>query len=111
MLVIYVASAQANTAVPDFGRWDLSVKKAGHLLIYAALGLAWQHGLTGGAGRAPTVRQSVLAVVMALLYALSDEFHQSFVPGRDARVLDVGIDTLGAALGVVGSWVWRRMTA
>ena len=36
-----------------------------------------------------------------LLYALSDEFHQSFVPGRNPRLIDVSIDLLGAALGIV----------
>ncbi len=39
--------------------------------------------------------------LLALLYALSDEFHQSFVPNRDPSFWDVGLDALGAALGLL----------
>jgi len=48
----------------------------------------------------------LLAFVIASVYAIFDEWHQSFVPNRDARLLDVGIDMVGAitALGLI--W-WR----
>lgn len=47
-----------------------------------------------------------LAFVIALLYAIFDEWHQSLVPNREARLLDVGIDMVGmvTALGLI--W-WR----
>lgn len=83
--------------------WDFLFRKGGHVLGYALLALALRRGLRlrGWKGAA-----AVLACV--LLFALSDEFHQSFVPGRDARLMDVGIDLLGAALGV---WVAAKFTA
>jgi VanZ family protein len=109
MLIIFVASSQPKAVVPDFGAWDFNVKKTGHLFIYAVLALAWQHGLAGGVGRTPTARQAALAVILAGLYGATDEFHQSFVPGRGAGVMDVGIDLLGAALGVAGRWAARRL--
>lgn len=37
-------------------------------------------------------------LIFIVLYAISDEFHQSFVPGRRARATDVGIDTVGALI-------------
>jgi VanZ family protein len=40
---------------------------------------------------------------MAVLYAITDEFHQTFTPGRNASITDVGIDAVGAILGVL---VW-----
>jgi VanZ family protein len=107
MLIIFAASSQPKAVVPDFGAWDLTVKKIGHLLIYAALGLAWQSGLAGGVGQAPTAGQAVLAVLLAGFYGATDEYHQSFVPGRGAGVLDIAIDSAGAALGVAGSWAVR----
>jgi VanZ family protein len=109
MAVIFVVSAQPKAVVPDFGAWDWNVKKAGHLLIYAALAVAWQHGLTGG--RAPSARQAALAVILAGLYGATDEYHQMFVPGRGAMVVDVAIDTFGALLGVLGAWAARRLAA
>ena len=55
---------------------------------------------------------ALVAVAFASLYAVTDEFHQSFVPGRTPAVRDVGIDLLGAllALGLLelGLALWRR---
>jgi VanZ family protein len=43
-----------------------------------------------------------------VLYAVSDEVHQSFVAGRAGRPLDVAIDAVGVGLGIVA---WRRVVA
>ncbi len=43
----------------------------------------------------------ILALFMAILFALSDEFHQSFVEGRNSSLVDVTIDTAGAALALM----------
>ncbi len=48
------------------------------------------------------------ALVIAVIYGLSDEFHQSFVPGRNADLLDVITDAAGAAAGL---WAARRFRA
>jgi VanZ family protein len=45
--------------------------------------------------------------VAAVLYAATDELHQSLVPSRYARVTDVAIDAAGAAIGVVMGTRWR----
>ena len=42
-----------------------------------------------------------MTIVIGILYAISDEFHQSFSPGRTPKVTDVYIDTLGIILGVL----------
>jgi VanZ family protein len=101
MALIFIASAQSQAALPNYAGWDWPVKKTAHVLIYASLAWAYLRGLAGG--RAPSWREAVLAIMLAGLYGASDEFHQSFVPGRGATVVDVGIDTLGAALGVAVS--------
>jgi len=103
---MFAVSAQPKAAVPQFGAWDWDVKKTAHLLGYALLGLAYLRGLAGGSR--PTARQAVAAVVMAAAYGATDEYHQTFVPGRGAGVLDVVIDGLGAALGVGARWLWLR---
>ncbi len=43
----------------------------------------------------------LFAILIALLYAISDEFHQSFVPGRSAEVYDVFADGMGAVLSQI----------
>jgi len=49
-----------------------------------------------------------LALLVAVLYAVSDEGHQGFVPSRDGRVKDVLWDSAGAAAGLAGLWAWGR---
>ena len=44
--------------------------------------------------------RALISILLASLYGLSDEFHQSFVPGRDVDLFDWVADTLGAALAV-----------
>ena len=49
-----------------------------------------------------------VSLLVTILYAVSDEFHQTFVPGREGKISDVGIDTIGAILGVVVLALWMR---
>jgi VanZ family protein len=53
-------------------------------------------------------RWALLAVLIAAVYASSDEFHQLFVPGRSASVHDVMIDVSGAILAQIVIWLWMR---
>jgi VanZ family protein len=89
------------------------VRKCAHLTEYANLGLLLWRALRSRdrTGQARwDWRRARLALVLAWLYAASDEFHQAFVPTREATVLDVLIDTSGAALGLGVLWTagrWR----
>ena len=84
---------------------DFWVKKGGHFLGYTVLGLTYLWGL--GIRK----RQSYwIAFVMAIVYALTDEFHQNFTAGRHPAFGDVGIDSSGALLGVCMAYLlyYRR---
>lgn len=49
-----------------------------------------------------TKKQKILySLLFGILYASTDELHQYFVPGRSARLFDVGIDTLGVFTGII----------
>lgn len=104
MALIFLASGTPGKDIPGFGGWDTIVLKGGHMLGYALLAISYLHALTWG--RRSLRCAWLLAITMAALYALSDEYHQSFTPGRSPRLTDVGIDTIGAALGVVS---WPRL--
>ncbi|HRE27805.1 MAG TPA: VanZ family protein [Anaerolineales bacterium] len=106
MAVIFTFSATPGSDLPHFGVWNLLVKKGGHALGYALLGAAYAHAFSPLAR--PSRRQTALAVGLAALYALSDEWHQSLTPGRHPALSDVLIDTLGAWLGVSVYRRWRR---
>lgn len=68
----------------------------GHLGGYAVLGALLFSALRIDR---PVRSAALIAVLLASLYGASDEFHQSFVPGRTPTVYDWIVDTIGAALG------------
>lgn len=101
MAVIFLFSSIPSKEMPNFGEFDLSFKKGGHMIGYALLAIAYLHGLRSTQPKAWTA-----AWLMAILYAITDEIHQSFVPGRGPWVVDVVIDAIGALIGLlaVSSW-------
>jgi VanZ family protein len=107
MGVIFIASSIPSGKMPSAGSWDMLVKKGGHMLGYALLGLSFMRAQNCFKWQA-----MILAVVGCLFYALSDEWHQSFVGGRNMSLVDVGIDFLGTIVGlglVIFSRRVRRM--
>lgn len=94
MAVIFGFSSIQSAEMPRFGAFDFSVKKLGHALGYGLLATAYLRGMGG--------KRPWLAWLMAVAYAATDEFHQSFVPGRNASPWDVLIfDNLGALAGLL----------
>ena len=105
MLVIFAFSAQSVQVLPDFGWADYLVKKGGHMVGYALLALSFWYALEWRSDR------RWLAWLLAILYAITDELHQSHVPGRHPSVWDVVIfDNLGdlISLWVAGIFVKQK---
>ena len=97
MGIIFLFSALPANKLPSLSGWfDIGFKKGGHFFAYGILASLYLMGIDE---RHP--RSISLAWGLATLYAISDEFHQSFVPGRFASILDVGIDALGAFSGLM----------
>ena len=65
------------------------------MLGYGLLALSYLHAFD------TDIRKWKLIWLLAILYAVLDELHQSFVPGRGATMSDVGIDSIGAGLGIL----------
>jgi len=106
MGVIYAFSSQPSDELPDFGLYDLLVKKGGHMLGYAIL--AWLFSRSWEGFHFSPRNVFLLAFFAAVLYAVSDEIHQSFVPGRHPSAVDVLIDATGAMIGL---WVRKILPA
>lgn len=93
MIAIFAFSSQTSNELPNFGGWDYFVKKSAHGIGYGLLALSYLHALPN--------RNYKLAWFLAVLYSLTDEFHQSFVPGRRASLIDVFVfDNLGAMIAL-----------
>ena len=107
MALIFVLSAQPSLPRAPDDLLDTLGKKAAHFAEYLVLGALLSHAL---ASRGAGWRHRLLAFVIAVAYAVSDEAHQAFVPGRMPSAWDVGIDAIGAASGVALVARWRSYT-
>jgi VanZ family protein len=104
MGVIFILSAQPTLPHHPDTVLDLILKKAAHMIEYGILAFLLWRALSRGRGALSRLAL-VTAFVVSVLYAASDEYHQTFVPGRNGTPVDVGIDAVGAlaAVLVVGS--------
>ena len=73
------------------------VRKTAHFAIYLVLGVL----IISFISEFSINHVYLIALFLSLLYACSDEFHQTFISGRSGEVKDVLIDTLGALLGII----------
>lgn len=101
MGLIFALSAQPDMVHHPDSVTDIVLKKLGHLAEYAVLaGLVWW-ALRAHATSLDR-RTYLVAFVMAVLYAASDEWHQTLVPGRNGNIYDWTVDAAGAGLALVG---------
>ena len=105
MGAIFYLSAQPDPG-PDLGAAGGIVAHFGEFALLTAL---WTWALAPALGG----RALLAAAAISLLYAVADEYHQSFVPGRDAGAFDVAVDAAGiatafAALSALGRGRSRR---
>jgi|GEM_PF-504956 len=118
MFVIYWASADSNSflhssqLIEPVCRWlapritpdqlatvQFLARKGAHMTEFACLAILLVRALSQGRGDAR--KWASTAWVLATAYAATDEFHQWFVPNRNASLVDVSIDSAGAALGLL----------
>ncbi|BDC48455.1 hypothetical protein F183_A07710 [Bryobacterales bacterium F-183] len=81
------------------------VRKASHVFEYAVLACLLYLALERLQSRLWDRRAAISAILLAIAYGAIDEFHQYFVPKRGASIIDVGIDSMGATLGI---WLLHR---
>jgi VanZ family protein len=103
MALIFFLSGQASDNV-DRAWWDVVLRKAAHVTEYAVLTFLWWRALR----RLGVEAALPAAIAISLLYACSDEFHQTFVDGRTGTPVDVGIDAIGMTIAAVAISIYAR---
>lgn len=103
--ILFFLSSLPGHSVPRMGFQyeDLFLHFLAYSVFGYTLGLAFLHN-------PPSVssKRILLAFLIGLIYAISDEYHQSFVPGRSPAVSDVIADCLGSLFGLYCFLTWLR---
>ena len=102
--LIFAFSAQPNLRFAADAGLDFVIRNAVHMAVFGILALLLWRAL---AGTTAWRRPWAWSVALAILYAITDEFHQGFVAGRHPSAVDVGIDAAGAAIAVLAAGLIR----
>lgn len=105
--LIFAFSAQSNLRFAEADSLDFAVRKAGHMFVFGVLAMLLWRALTS----AEIGRPVLWSWLLTAAYAGSDELHQSFTAGRHPSPVDVGIDAVGALIGLCLLVVWMRLRA
>ena len=92
-----VLSSAEQTGIIE--SWSFAVRKAAHFSVFCVLGILTASAVS--TFRFSRRKTALLSLAVCAAYAVSDEVHQYFVPGRACAVRDMLIDTCGAAFGIL----------
>ncbi|MCX6640917.1 MAG: VanZ family protein [bacterium] len=103
LTAIFVMSSFHKTFIPQskYISWD----KVAHIIEFGILGYLTARAIYFSGVRFLYRSFVIMTILLGVLYAASDEFHQYFVPGRFASVYDVMADGIGVAIGL---WIFYR---
>lgn len=104
MIFYFSSIPDLRSGLPDI--FDIVLRKIAHAGEFGILAILIARGL--GVNNKKTYLKAAFA---AILYAVSDEIHQSFVPGRVASPIDISIDSFGAILGLIIFFKYKIITA
>jgi len=97
MIVIFILSAQPVLPGPQAYWQDFLLKKISHILVYGVLYVLWFNAMN----LSGKPKRFLLPFLCTISFAISDEIHQFFVPGRMATLRDIGYDIVGMIMVVL----------
>ena len=108
LFIIYLSSIPDKSILGGSSLSEQVISNLAHIPAYAVLTFLWfkAFALRGFGKRSKVLSVIILACLLA--FAVSDEFHQSYVPGRTASLMDIGLDILGMILGFLAFRFHRK---
>ena len=103
--VIFALSATPNLRFVEADTADFIIRKAGHMAVFGILAVLLWRAISYSRRRGAVV----VSLVLTILYAASDEFHQSLTAGRHPSPVDVAIDSAGALIALLVLTAWLRL--
>jgi VanZ family protein len=104
MAIIFAFSAQSRLPSAPQPWLDFLFKKSAHFMVFATLAALFWRAFEW------RPRAWIWSWLLTVIYAISDEWHQSFVAGRHPQATDVLIDACGAATALLVVWLVQRRT-
>ena len=98
LIIFSFSSLQVGSSNEIYWK-DFVIKKTAHIVEYSILAVLLYRAMIGS--DIEKKKAIIFAILIVSLYGFTDEFHQSFTPGREPRIRDGIIDTIGGALGVL----------
>lgn len=95
----YTRNLSENTKNKIVERAQPIIRKLAHFSIYTLVGILIMSFVS--TYRVLLWKKWLISILVGLVYAISDEYHQSFIPGRSAQITDVLIDTSGVIFGIM----------
>jgi VanZ family protein len=96
---IYYVSDQPNVELPDIDLWQLD--KFLHIIAYFVLGCTLALTVEGNFRKSSSKAKIWIILIIGALFAIADEFHQSYVPGRSSDIYDIIADLIGIGLSLL----------
>jgi VanZ family protein len=97
-ILIFAASSTPGAKVSDDFAVDFGVHKAVHLFLYSALFFCFYRG----------AKNIPIAALLAIMYGVTDEFHQTFVPSRQGSAFDVLVDAFAVLISAFVLWKYSH---
>lgn len=99
MFIIFGVSSLEGTTVNDLGLGKESYHINGHFALFLILGVTLYRA----------TKSYIYSLTAGVLYGITDEIHQIFVPGRSAGIFDVMVDSAGVAVSLILIWLNIRL--
>ena len=109
MGMLFYLSAQSDIPCPSGPLLQQLYERGGHALAYAILAWLYLRALRRTIHNGVVLR--LVSAGLAVVYALSDEYHQTFVPGRSGDLTDLLVDSAGVCGAMLLSWWLERQRA
>jgi len=103
-LVIFTLSNFPTQKTSEIFWQDFILKKTAHFIEYAFLFVLVYRALRNTREGTMTAQIIFVTLILVILYAMTDEYHQTFILGREGTVRDILIDTLGALFAGYSLW-------
>jgi len=96
--IIFYFSSIPHLKIEELGFLDFVLRKIAHITEYAILCILYIRAFRNTT-KFSSKKVYLLSIVLSIIYAITDEIHQSFVPGRSCNLFDLLFDTTGVVLG------------